>query len=344
MSVWMDQVREKTNGKVDFDVHYNGTLIPAAESLSGLQAGVADIGFVAVFQNPEQFPLGDWNAKLDEVLVPRGYPEAALVGSAAGMVRSETGPARDELSKLGIEPLLSAVVTHQPTICTKPVSSLTDASGVLVRTGGQPWAGEGEALGMTNVTVPFTEVYEAMQRGVVECVNTGPVVFTSTGVMEVANNVSLIDSGFSSGAQMAFNKDSWDSLPLVVQQIMHDAKPAMYTEYLRATFEAFAEFIKMAEDLDYTFNDTTELDAKLASYRESLLEGVASAAPPGVDDADEYIAAYTKQLEGWTDVVTGVIDPVEGDAREQLLSGADAVDWDMYESAIAKSLAEIRPR
>lgn len=152
---------------------------------------------------------------------------ANLAGVPATVkIFSEAEPVVDELRSQNIEPLLHMYSMFNPMICNGPVSTPEQAVGKIVRTGGVPWMAETEKLGMTHAFLPTTELYEALQRGVIDCgVLSANTIFES-GLTEVTTATMLADWGPSAGSQIGFNKDSWDALPPEAPQIMHEATDA----------------------------------------------------------------------------------------------------------------------
>ena len=101
---FMDEVTEKTDGKITFETYFSGTLHPAAEALSALQSGLTDITFVAPSNLPDQLPVALWNS-----VVGQGYnasfPDGLTAGAPVQMAMYETDAMKAELEKYDAAPL-----------------------------------------------------------------------------------------------------------------------------------------------------------------------------------------------------------------------------------------------
>lgn len=110
----------------------------------------------------------------------------------------------------------------QVLFCKPDIASLTDLSGKKVRVFDQSMSNFIDSVGGTPVPMPFPEVQQALQRGVVDCALTGPSSANSAGWPEVTSNVMPL--GFS----MAFNgygmnMNRWNSLTTDQQQAIQAA-------------------------------------------------------------------------------------------------------------------------
>ena len=57
MNVFIEEVEEKTNGRIKFETYPNEQLGKATDSLEMLRSGVADIAPFTVPYHPEELPL-----------------------------------------------------------------------------------------------------------------------------------------------------------------------------------------------------------------------------------------------------------------------------------------------
>lgn len=104
-----------------------------------------------------------------------------------------------ELKKMGVFPILQHGLAEIRLMCTKPVAKFEDLAGLKVRTYGYFLPKSVEALGMVPVTLAFTEIYEGLQRGVVDCVATNYESAAAIKVHEVAKHWSDVNMGASAG-------------------------------------------------------------------------------------------------------------------------------------------------
>lgn len=351
ITTWADEVEERTDGKVTFELFFNATLIPGAESFSGLASGLADVGFFAASNQPNELPLANWLGRLTTPVTTLGYPMANLAGFPASVGAYMTAePIVEELRAQNIEPMLYMYSSPFIMICNEPVETPEDTAGKTIRTGGEPWVSEVEALGMTNIFLPTPELYEALQRGVIDCAFLAADNIATLGVAEVTTSTALVDGGASSGAQFGFNKDSWDALSPEVQQIMRESAGVAQAQFMHDTFGSYQGAIEMAQDSGHTFTPTEEINAVIHEQREGLLKDLLASPPAGIDDPDGILKDYEAYVDEWVayvenDLGIDSIDPATATVDELLAAyadGGDSVDWDAYAGQFEQFLSELK--
>jgi TRAP-type C4-dicarboxylate transport system substrate-binding protein len=149
--------------------------------LSAVDMSITDTAYLselepelAAFQLP--FMFEDWD-----------HAERAMQGDAGNLVRNTLSEERNmtvlAFMHNGFRDLLTT---------DTPVRSLVDMQQVQFRSPPLPlWLRMFEALEVQPVTVPWNDVYTAMQTGLVEGLETTPEGMVSSGVYEVGNYVTL---------------------------------------------------------------------------------------------------------------------------------------------------------
>src|SRR5690606_7703141 len=120
---------------------------------------------------------------------PTDFPVSSLV-SDASVAGTESGYLISQLQKLGaineawwqvpeLQEELSAEeitllmpMSNAPTsalACREPLTSLADLQGKQIRAGSASSFGQIEALGATAVSITFSDLFESLQRGIVDC-------------------------------------------------------------------------------------------------------------------------------------------------------------------------------
>ena len=118
---------------------------------------------------PERYPT--YGAISDSSFMGNGNPLEMVMAShgyITEMMNSD-GSMADEFHKHGLK-VIAPVITGgiNGIYCSEPKRDLASLKGVQVRVSGSAHAAEAKALGMTPVSLPYTEVYEALQRGVID--------------------------------------------------------------------------------------------------------------------------------------------------------------------------------
>ncbi|MDR5654798.1 hypothetical protein [Ruixingdingia sedimenti] len=162
---------ERTGGKVAFEYYYAGSLVPAKDLASDLGSGLFEFGFVLGAYDPVRFPVDQWQGSLALPLDPDPVRETILTALATLEWTAGLQAHRNELLKADIYPLMPSLPVTGPfgTLCREDNSTLGSLQGKRIRVAGDTWTKEAQNLGMTPVTLPIIEVYQAFQSGVIDC-------------------------------------------------------------------------------------------------------------------------------------------------------------------------------
>ena len=159
---WVKQVEEATKGRLKIDVYPSQTLIKGVDMWKGVRSGIADIGWCVQGYWPEQTPLSDVMS-LPFLPIP-----SAEKGSEALWKLYEKFPAiQKEYSD--ITPLV--LYTASPSMLLtnkKQVKTLDDLKGLKVRVLGGPPTEMAKALGTVPTLIPMPDMYQALDKGVVD--------------------------------------------------------------------------------------------------------------------------------------------------------------------------------
>lgn len=205
---WCQEVTARTDGQVKVYFYPGQTLTKAAQCYDGVVTGRSDIGMSCLLYTRGRFPL------MDFINLPFGNPSGAFATALINEVYDSFEP--KELSDVKVLYLHA----HGPGfIHTKdqPVRTLEDLKGLKVRCPGSV-AETISSLGATPVTMPMPEVYQALQKGVVE----GAVYPMETNqgwkMGEVIDySAANYATAYSVGFFVVMNKDKWNRLPADVQ-------------------------------------------------------------------------------------------------------------------------------
>ena len=202
------RVEQMTDGRVKIDVAAPGTIGNPLKITETVQNGVAEVGL--------QWPAYDI-----------GIDKAGVIfaGWSGGLTPEEymfwlyKGGGEDLLAewraeKFGVVSIPCNLVETEIFLHShKPVRTLEDFKGLRIRTSGA-WAEIASELGATTVVLPGSEVYSALERGVVDAVEWGgPGVNLSAGFHKITKYI--IVPGIHQPASLnecMFNKDAWAKL------------------------------------------------------------------------------------------------------------------------------------
>lgn len=344
LQAFMDEVKGASDGKITFDVYNDATLHPMTEALSALNTGLTDITLYSPPLFAEEVPAAMWATGLG-VYTSGSSPQEMLAGSPAiTRTLTESKDISQNLANNGAVLLSTWVSPSYSLLCTKPIRSLDDAKGMLVRTPGSPFKEEVEALGMNNVFLPNPEVYEGLQRGVIDCnLNVLPS-FMNDGTWDVARYWLPLPASSGAGVGYVISSSTWASLPTAAKDIINKAKGAIAANYLRISAEANARWINEAPGKDVEFIDVPKDMIKILKDVQTKRGGaLADTAPDAVTNPDQEIAAVKQYHEQWMGILSEEfgIDKLS-DTPERVIdalgSTSSTVDWGRYQERFTEFL------
>ncbi|MFH5824615.1 TRAP transporter substrate-binding protein DctP [Georgenia sp. AZ-5] len=285
---YADAITEWSDGKITFDILYSGSRVPLQEMNDALAEGLVDMGQHMPSIAPDTFPVVDYAAQL--TFLNEGSPVVGalqLVG-----VWSEFGATDEalhtELRDRGVQPLLPMMVSGSAgLICNGERNSLDELHGTQIRTSATAVAAGIEALGGVPVSVPAPEQYEAMQRGVVDCVASALGNASVYGLHEVADTWVLDERVMFPGAPVAWSISAatWDGLPLVARQLLWDRLDVFVEEYAHGNIVgSAADALSQSEEAGLTVMPWADDAAEtLLEHHQAVLAELPDRAPSGVD-------------------------------------------------------------
>jgi len=203
--------------KIQWKEAFGGQLYKANATLTSVEQGITDIGWVFSYLEPARMPLAQLSAH-----TPFTTSDPRIVlGAMTEMI--EKNPAfKAEWDKYNMV-FLGATGSDTYDIWTKnPVKSVDDLKGRKLSAPGilGVWL---RGVGATPVDGALTTYYTDIQTGVSE-----GVVSLATGILpakvyEVAPYITKVNMGVVFSGGVAINKDSWAKLPPEVQQAMREA-------------------------------------------------------------------------------------------------------------------------
>jgi TRAP-type C4-dicarboxylate transport system substrate-binding protein len=211
---YLDEVSKKSGVKIKVETYFGGILAKPTDCLGALSNGVYQIGWISPALTPVSTPLA---------MIPNATPLVTpdlLSGLNASDELLRSFPAaKNEIQKLNLKFLFHTGTWHYELISTKPVRSLEDIKGLRVRTFGylsKAWT----ELGGTPVAMPIPEIYDALQKGVIDAVLTQPIsAYKSLRLCEVAKHFTRLDLGCLMTPVLIPNR-TWDKFPEKVKNEM----------------------------------------------------------------------------------------------------------------------------
>lgn len=254
---------QATGGRVKVEVYPNSTLYKDKEELEALQLGAVQM------LAPSLSKFGPLGVKEFEVYdLPYIFPNKAVLHAV------NDGPIGKSLFKKlepnGITGLAFWDNGFKEMTANKPMKTPADFKGLKMRIqSSKVLDAEMRTLGANPQVLAFSEVYQAMQTGVVDGSENTPSNIYTQKHHEVQKYMTISDHGYI-GYAVVTNKKFWDGLPADIRTALEGAMKGA-TTYANAVAQQDND--KALEDIRKSGKTTmTQLtDAEKAVWRKALL-------------------------------------------------------------------------
>jgi TRAP-type C4-dicarboxylate transport system substrate-binding protein len=296
-------VTSRTDGRITFDEYWGGSLLAGTDMASGVRGGVADLGMFTATYYPSEFPLTEWLSRLGN-LAGTDYPRGVMQANAAQAdFALSSEQVNDQFENRGMKLLFSAhPITNYDILCKTPVTTLADAAGKRIRSGGGMWDDEARALGMTPVSLSIGETYEGLQRGVIDCTLASPKTVTTYGFWEVAKHYTHLPLTGINAQYVVMNQELWESLSVEDQRVIWDAAYLWFQGYLE--YEGLG-LEKVLTDVGTTkhglaFHDpASEVLTTLDDHHAAVRASLPSVAPDRIESPEQMLRDYEETMGKW---------------------------------------------
>ncbi|MGW0045148.1 TRAP transporter substrate-binding protein DctP [Rhodococcus sp. NPDC003348] len=300
-------VEDWSGGKITFDVAYSDAIAKATEIDNAVQDGRLDIGQVLTVYEPKEFPAS--SALLDaSVLSDQSVVTGVLQSNAwPAEVAFSTPEIVSEFEDKGLKLLMPAYNAGMNALfCAQPRTSLPELAGKSVSVGSTAGNEQVTALGGTPTSVAYTEAYEALQRGVIDCSMVGPAAAAIGGLVEVAPN-TVIDpeAGLAvPTGNMVINEDVWAGLPLVAQQLLWDRLDVFIAGSIEGkiwpvTVESVQK-IKQYGGSVVPF--AADARTALQNANNKIVDAIAD--KPALTDGEGFVSSVRETSEKWSSIIS----------------------------------------
>lgn len=222
MRPYLDAIEEASGGKVKFTIYGGGNLVPPMDCFAGAVSGITDISFIVTNLVAGQFLLSDLIGATP--LLPSTVGDAT--GSAFWYAYEKYPEVRAEWAGTHVITVWDNVTQYN--IGTNvPINTWEDLEGLRIRVAAGPPSDLLSAMGAVPVQMPSTEIYSAMEKGVIDGWTLSWAGMLQQRLHEVTkylNEVGPNDGEFFAGpAGFVMNQEVWDSLPADIQEAITQA-------------------------------------------------------------------------------------------------------------------------
>ncbi|MDN3517436.1 TRAP transporter substrate-binding protein DctP [Aquisalimonas lutea] len=295
---WVDTVHRIAGDSIEIDFRAGGTLMPGPEVFDATQSGSIDAagdwpGYWAG-RSPAFSPLAThtmlFNATdyLNWIFEWGGFELYQEIYGDYGMVYLPYGITNNESGFRGSE----------------PIDSIADLEGLRLRLSGRDQGRVLERLGGSQVTLSGGEIYQALERGVVDGAEfSTPGVDYKAGFHEVTNHWAV--PGWHQSASVfgvMINKEAWDALDEQTQEQLKVAAESTMAWSIAWSERRSTEGTQAFKDAGVEISQMSEEDLK--EIQQVANEVIVEGACENEQHARVYHSqiSYLKEYAAWRDI------------------------------------------
>lgn len=302
---WAEEIEKRSNGRVNIEFFYQGSLLPATDILQGVADGRASLGYVANAYHPAELPL----SSVVGVPFMTSNAEAQMLTFSELYERNEAF--RNEWESKGVHVLFFNPLSENIVGMRENNTTLESMKGKSIR--GLGYVNQVlQAIGANPVAIAAPEIYEALLRGTLDGYSGFAFeVVTALKLHEVAPYTFATGTGNYVFAATPITKSLWDGMPDDIKAVINEVS-AEYTskviEILAQTEDEVCRTIKEAGGSVSVLSDD-EIETIRAAVGDSIekkwIEEASARGAPAADFFADYKATLAK-YEAEAKYVSGV--------------------------------------
>lgn len=296
------RVETATKGEVKFKAFLSGTMGGPKDLVSAVNSNIIDSAAWVDSYIPATLPYSTMLSLLGQATVePLAFSAAA---NEFQLLHCPGCKADYDRSHAVLLALQTTATYHL--MCKAKTTTLQDVAGKKVRGSGQGMAKLLKDLGATPVSISSKEIYEAMQRGQVDC-TAGPTSWLKNyNLGEFVKSIVKTSMGaYGTGGLLMVNADVWKGLSSEQRkaiegelgQLVADVNFSQLEEAVTAQEKAVADGA-VVYDGGPDFNAVIE-KAQAATWKEAQQDSEAN----GVKDAGPVLKDFAEVLAKWNGIM-----------------------------------------
>ena len=188
--VWMKwftaELERRTSGRVKATVFWGGSLASLKEGAEAVKSNLADVAWVANAYTPK---FGSLQTAPTAAGLFSPDPSPVFLTKQWLKVNDENPALYEEFATMNMVPFIFRWYDVYWTFSNKPIRSLADYEGVKVRAVTEIQQIAFKAIGAVPIFLSFSEVYGALQKGIIHAVASSPDTANRYKVQEVTKYV-----------------------------------------------------------------------------------------------------------------------------------------------------------
>jgi len=228
---WAEELKTRSKGRIEIEFFWGQSLIKAKDNLKALGSGLVETAQLIASYNAAE--LGLWNY----ASVPFGINDEWVGMHAWFEMLTTTPEALAEAKRMKFKVLANNTTGPVHLLCAKaPITTVAGLKGKKVRTSGG-LTNLFKELGAVPVTIGFGELYQALERGTVDCTQNYTAFVKSYKHFEVADHLTEAYMGQFLAYGIGVSLRIYDKMPKDLQDILVNTSFEYMDVYARNQIE-----------------------------------------------------------------------------------------------------------
>lgn len=257
LQAWVEEIEKRSNGRIKIEPYFAEALSPRSEAFESVKAGLADITECAYEANSGQFPFheGILSIASPSISLPVSTPLIKAMYEKFPPVLRELDGVR--LLFTHASPSLYIGTTR------KAVRTLDELKGLKINANSAMIAERLKKLGVTVVSLPLSDVYTAMEQGVIDGTSVATEILVSRRYGDPVKHLTML-SLQNTLFYCVMNEDLYNGLPADLRAVIDEASGAyadqLFADYWVSSDEKYltqwlrdmgGESVNVLSDADY---------------------------------------------------------------------------------------------
>jgi TRAP-type C4-dicarboxylate transport system substrate-binding protein len=217
---WIKEIEEKSQGRIKIEVHPSGSLSEAGAIVDDVASGAVDLGWTMQGYTPGRFPLTSL------VEFPAHYDSAEEVTRVLMTLLEKNEAFQEEYKNYKVLAIFGCPPGNAYTV-NKPVRNYQDLKGLHLRTSSSTQDKVLTALGGNSANMPFTEVYDAVDRGVIDGFLSDHTVFATYDLADIVKYATDGMNFYVTPHVVYMSLRTWNKLSPEDQKIFEESSIGM---------------------------------------------------------------------------------------------------------------------
>lgn len=300
-------LEKESSGTLKLAVHPGGAIASGKATLSVISDGLVDSGLVTDVYVPGDLP----HTVVGSTLALDGESAWVMAGAMSEYALLNCKGCKSDLDRLRVINLGHHSTGPYKLLCSSEVRSLKDIAGKKIKAAG-PWTRLVTAWKAVPVNIPFNDVYEAMQRGQIDCAVAPESALPDYSLFDIVKYVADTPMGTYHGYHsFVINKNSWQKLSDEERSLLIKHMPGFISE-LAATYariDAEAKEKALKSGITYVKPEQDIIQSVEEAKKQAHQTVVADARKRGIKDAEALAERFVALVDKWKKLVgTGDVD------------------------------------